>query len=783
MAVLAFGIAANTAVFTIANAIVIRDLPFDQPDRLVEIRTRTREGDWSMSYPDLRDVLQRTRTFEGTAGFADDTMNVSEETRAAERFVGAYVSANAFALVGQQPILGRAFTTDDERPGAQPVVMLGYAVWQSRYQSDKGVLGRTVRVNGVPSVVIGVMAEGFGFPLVSEMWQPLTLLPPQRLERRDERTLGTVGRLRPGATLEQARADLDIIMAALAREYPDTNADVRPIVNTFRYGIGPQVSTTIYALLGAVTFVLLIVCANVANLLLARATDRTREISARIAIGASRWQITRQLLIESVLLALTGGLIGLGLSVIGVRIFARAVADSGAPYWLDFAFDIRVFGFFAAVCLGTALLFGLAPALYASRMNVSESLNEAGRSGAGTIRIRRWAGALVILQLALAPILLTSAGLMMRTLLAEYSINSGIETDGLFRLRLSLTSQGYPNPDQRARFYRQLEDRLASGPNFRAALAHAAPLEGATPRTVSFDSGRDDRPGAGPVASIVTIGLRYFDTLGVALLRGRDFRESDTGVGDVPAIVNARFAELHFPDRDPIGQRIRLTANGLRDDTEPERVTVVGVVANVRQREIDPLAFDPIVYLPYAANPLTWASILVRTESDVALVASQVRERVRALDPDLPLFDILTIDAVLDRELWATQIFGAMFTIFALIALATSAVGLYAVTARAAAQRTREIGIRMALGAQARQIWWLVTRRVSIQLAIGAVLGIAGAVAFARLLQGVLFRVSPADPPTLLGVSILLVVVGVGASLTPARRAMRLDPVAALRHE
>lgn len=779
---LALGIAATTTVFTIVNAVVLRDMPFDEPDRIVEIGTRVPQGNRGVSYLDLQDWRARTRTFEGIAGFAQTSMNVSDDNPAPERFQGAYLSADAFRLVGHQPIIGRNFLPEDERPGAPSVVMLGYSAWQGRYKSDRSVVGRTIRVNGAPSTVIGVMDEGFRFPMVADVWQPITLLPPDQLQRRDARGIGALGRMHAGVTVAQAQDDLGIVMANLAREYPATNADVQPRVTAFRLGAGPQVNVVMYALMGAVVFVLLIACANVANLLLARAADRTREVSVRMALGASRWDIVRQLLVESLLLASAGGVIGLGLSVAGVRLFTRAVTGTGEPYWLRFTMDVQVFAFFAAACLGTAVLFGLAPALHASKLNVSETLNESGRGTAGTSSVRRWAGALVILQLALAPALLAGAGLMIRTLLAAYQTDGGIDTAGLVRMRLVLPSQAYPTAERRMQFYRQLEDRLAETPNVRAALATVAPQEGVDPHEISFDGRPDNAAGARPVIGLMTIGLRYFDTLGVPLLRGRDFARGDGETGDVPAIVNARFAALHFPDEDPIGRRIQLKATRPGDSTL-EWVTIVGLAPNVRQRDADQdRSFDPVVYVPYASNPLTFTSILVRSPSDLSLVSSQLRDHVRALDPDLPLFNIITIDELLAADRWPFRVFGSMFSIFAVIALIMASVGLYAVTSRSVAQRTREIGVRMALGAEAREIWWLVTRRVSIQIGIGLLIGMIGAVGVGQLLRS-LIQVSATDPLTMIAVPLLLLLVAFGASVVPARRAMRLDPVAALRAE
>ena len=537
-----------------------------------------------------------------------------------------------------------------------------------------------------------------------------------------------------------------------------------------------------YALMGAVAFVLLIACANVANLLLARAADRTREVSVRMALGASRWRIVRQLLVESLLLAAAGGVIGLALSVAGVRLFTRAVTGTGEPYWLRFTMDLPVFAFFAAACLGTAVLFGLAPALHTSRLNVSGTLNESGRGTAGTRSARRWAGALVILQLALAPALLAGAGLMIRTLVDAYRTDPGIDTAGLVRMRLVLGAQAYPNPERRVQFYRQLDERLAAIPNARVALANVAPQEGVDPHEVSVDGRTDNTGGPRPIVGLMTVGLRYFDTLGVSLLRGRDFLPGDGTSGDVPAIVNARFAALHFPNEDPIGRRVRLKA-ARRGDSTLDRVTIVGVVPNVRQRDPNgEREFDPVVYVPYASNPLTFTSILVRSPSDLSLVSAQLREQVQALDPDLPLFNIITVDELLAADRWPFRVFGSMFSIFALIALVIATVGLYAVTTRSVVQRTREIGVRMALGAEAREIWWLVTRRVSLQIGTGLLLGMIGAFGVGQLLQS-LIRVSPTDPVTLTTVPVVLLLVALGAALVPARRAMRLDPVAALRQE
>jgi predicted permease len=511
-----------------------------------------------------------------------------------------------------------------------------------------------------------------------------------------------------------------------------------------------------------------------------------------MAVGASRWQIVRQLLVESVLLASVAGVVGLALSLLGVRLFRQSVEGTGPPYWLQFEMDVRSFAVFAAVCLTTALVFGLAPALHTSNLNVNETLNESGRGGGGTMRARRWAGVLVVSQLALALVLLTGAGLMMRTFLAQVRQDVGIDTAGLLRMRFDLTEQNYPSREQRAVFFQQLDDRLASTPGLTATLASTSPQGGGGVRDITIE-GRPEPQGAPrPSVTFMVVGGRYFDTLGVRMLRGRALTATDRGDVETPAVVNQRFVAQHFPAEDPIGRRVRIWhPPGQLSGPEwaggpPEWATIVGVAPNIRQR--DPAdqqldAFDPILYVPFASNPQTFTTVLVRSTADASVAAAQLREVIGALDPDLPLFDVETVDQALAENRWPIRVFGSMFAIFAVVAMVLAVVGLYGVTAYSVSQRTREIGVRVALGAQAQQVWWLVTRRASIQIGIGLVLGLGGAIAAGRVLQGSLIRVSGTDPVTLAAVPAMLVLVGLGASLIPARRAMQLDPVAALRHE
>ncbi len=534
----------------------------------------------------FQDLSAGQRTFDGLAGVAETAMNVADEGRLPERAVGAYVSANAFDLIGHAPIAGRGFDTRDDRPGAPPVVILGDALWRSRYDGDPSVIGRPIRVNGVPSTVIGIMDRGFAFPARSRLWQPLAQLPAETREKRDVRTIEGLGRLTVTATREQAADDLRRRAAVLATAHPATNRGVEPRVGRFGERlIGGRSRTTFPILVTLVGFVLVMACANVANLLLARAAYRTREIAVRLGVGASRAQIVRQMLVESFLLASLAGVVALGLSMLVVNVFSDAVGQledgrgQGFPYWIRFELDWRVFTFLTTACLGTAILFGLVPAIQASRTSISRQLVQAGTGHTGTPRQRRWNTWLVVTQLALAPMLLVGAGLMVRSIIAQQDMDAGVRTDGLVRMRLSLSGPQYNTAEQRARFYRQLEDRLADAPGFRATLSSQAPFERAAVRRLSID-GRDIRDDLNPgLVFQMTVGHSYFAVIGSRSVRGGNFTATDEGRSVAPAIVNERFAAVHFANQDPIGHRLRLTGR----DGRSLDADIIGVAPDIRQ--------------------------------------------------------------------------------------------------------------------------------------------------------------------------------------------------------
>ena len=787
--VLALGIGANNAVFTIVNAVLLRSLPFPNSEQLVVLLTRdARARQLGVSLADFDDWRSSSRTLSGMSLVFGGSFNVSDEGRIAERYAGSYVSANYFKMIGITPILGRDFGPEDDGPGGPPVVMLSNGVWQQRYGSDPKVLGTQIRLNGITATVIGVVRQGLGFPQQEQVWLPMSQLPPAlRQQPRQARNYFGIGRLADGVTLEQARAELGAIGSALANKYPDSNKELAGYPDPLqRLIIGPQIRLLFWALLGAVGFVLLIACSNVANLLLARAARRTGEMSVRVAVGASRWQVVRQLLTESVLLAFVAGALGLLLSVAGIRWFDSELQNVGRPWWMVFTMDWRTFGFLFAVCILTGVLFGLAPALHVSRTNVNETLKEGGRSGSTGIRARRWANGLIVAQLALTLVLLAGAGFMMRSFFEMYTREIGIDTSRVLTMQLVLPVRKYPTTESRTTFIERAEERLSAAPDIEAvSIATNPPGGGGGSRQIEFGGRPDVAENERPSVTLLSVGSRYFDAIGAPVLRGRAFNESDGLPGREGAIVNQRLVDMHFKGGNPLDGQIRFAPTGPGQPASAW-LTVVGVAPNVRQRMDNQSAeADPIVYIPHRQDPTLTSgmTLIARTRAGAAGSGQTLREAMRAVDPDQALFNLRTLEEVMGQQRFIYRVFGTMFSMFAVIALILAAVGLYAVTAYAVTQHTREIGMRLVLGAAPAQVIWLFLRRGAVQLGIGLVIGVAGAFAVGQLLQALLVQTSPRDPVTLVSIVALLAIVAALACIIPARRATRLDPLRALRHE
>jgi len=780
---LGLGIGVNTTVFTFVNAVLMRGLPFDRSHEIYYVGSRQLpDGDPNpASYPDFLDWKEQSTAFADMGAFMNATMNVSEAGRPPERVSGLFVTANTFRILRQSPFLGRDFTSDEDRKEAAPVVIIGYNLWRTRYGSDRTILGRTIKVNDVACTIIGVMPEGMRFALTNDMWRPL--VPDANLERRDQRGINVLARVKPDVSRARAEEDITAIAKRLQQEYPATNKNVDAELMTFneRYNGGP-IRFIFLALLGAVGFVLLIACANVANLLLSRSVHRAREIAVRFALGASRPQVIRQLLIESTLLACLGGLLGLGLTYFGVRAFEAAVSDVGKPFWIVFRLDPTVFAYFALISIATGILFGLAPALQVSKTNVNELLKEGGRGTAGGRRARRLTSAMVIAELTLTLVLLAGAGLMMRSFLKLYSLDIGIDTNNLLTMRTQLSQQRYETPEQRRVFADAVLTRLGALPGVEhAALTSHAPMMGGNWRGFAIEGRTPPADVEAPRGSVVVVTPGYFDTLGVSAQRGRLFRDTDGSAGNEVVVVNERFAARYFPGEDAVGQRIRLTPVS-ESSTEPW-LTIVGVTPVVRQSNPQDLQPSAVIYQPFRQQPLQGMNILLRTAGPQASVVGSVRDAVQAVDTEQPVFSIMTMDEVLAQSRWPYRVFGTMFALFALIALALSTVGIYAVTSYAVSQRVQEIGVRMALGAQPRQVSWLILRSGLTQLAIALMLGLPGAWGVGQALASVVAQIPPTDPVTFVGIIALLTTVTIAACLIPSWRATRLDPLTALRVE
>ncbi len=788
---MALGIGVNTAIFTIVNSVLFKGMPFDNPGEIAFISARATGGFnpnvGGTSYPDFIDFGEQSRSFKGLGAFNNLQADLSDGDAAAERVGGARLSANTFSLLGTQPLIGRDFTAADEQRGADPVALLSYGLWQTRYAGDADILGRTIRINLSDYTVIGVMRPGEGFPQDTRLWIPF--IPDAAAERRDARQLVVFGRLGDDVSFERAGVELSGIARSLAEAYPETNKDIEASVAPYtdRGTTGP-IRVILYSLLGAVCFVLLIACANVANLLLSRAIRRTRETSIRTAMGASRWRVVRQLLVESVMLSLVGGALGLGVGLLGVRWIDVATQPTGRPYWLDFSMDYRVFAYFAAVSVFTGILFGLAPALQISKSNVNENLKEGGRSGGSGRRAGRMTDVLLVGQIALTIVLLVGAGLMIRSFLITQQFDIGVDTENLVTVQVTLPNARYPQPADRLAFQERLAERLESLPGVAdLTIVSQPPAGGAQIRTLKIE-GREmtDANNRLPNVARIVVVPGYFDALDLAVRRGRAFTETDGAAGAEAVIVNEPFVARYFPDTDPLGMRLRLGENVNRgtEDLAAPWLTIIGVSPPVFQQSPNQdLSVQPTVYVPFRQDPLGAFTILARSSGSGDTVVAAIRNELRQVDADLPLYNIRTMDDILAQRNWPYRIFGTLFATFAVIALLISAVGIYAVTAHGVGQRTQELGVRMALGAGRRDILWLVLKHGITRILLGLVLGVLAAVGASRVLSSVLVNTSTTDPATFISICLLLAAVTLLACFVPARRATRLDPVDALRTE
>ena len=783
---LALGIGANASVFTIVNAFLFRNLPFAGSDRILYVSSVNGSTDQGRgeSYPDYRDFQNQVKSFAALGAFAQSDIDVSDKSGLPAQYKGARLTFNAFSVIGQKPLIGRDFLPEDARPGGARVAILSHSLWTSRYGKDFSILGKDIRVNGSPAVVIGVMAPGMQFPGNSQLWMPL--VSTGDWERREFRGLTMFGRLARNATLDSARAEMTTLAGRLAIQYPATNKDIGAHVEIYNdYFTGSDTRMVFLALLGAVGFVLLIACANVANLLLARSVGRAGEISIRTALGAGRWRVIRQLLVESVILSLSGGVLGSFLGVWGVRIFETTLIPEDTPAYLTFSMDWRVLAYLGAITIGTGVLFGLAPALRLSKLDIIAALKDGGRGFSGGPRGRSLSTLLVATEMAMAFVLLAGAGLMIRSFLNMARTPMGVRTDHLMSMDVILRATKYPSVASQISFHRQLTARLEALPGVEmVAMASNLPGDGWTDFTYNLEGAPPVDPRKKPTAGAVIVSPAYFPMFEIRPRRGRVFSASDGAAGVPVVIVNESFARTSWPGENPIGKRLRLEMSTPGAPAVPRPwLTVVGTVPDIVQSDTSQGAHDPLIYLPYTSFPQREMVVAARTLVPPGSLNNAFRRAVQALDGDLPVTDLRTLDALLWERTRSWRVYGAMFSLFAAMALLMASVGLYAVIAYSVSRRTQDIGIRIAIGASRRSILGMVFAQGMRQLAVGLAVGLAASLGLTRVLSALLVGVKPADPATMVTVALILTLAGVVGSAIPALRAIQVDPIAALRYD
>jgi predicted permease len=779
---LALGIGANSAIFSVVNTVLLRPLPYKEPERLVMVwEDATHQGfprnsASAANYIDWRDQNQ---VFEGMAAIARQSFNLTGFGEP-EKIDGRRVSAGLFNLLGVEPQLGRAFLPEEDQPGANRVVIISHGLWQRRFGSDRAITGKTLTLNGESFMVVGVMPQAFQFPSrEDQLWIPIAL-SSQEAANRGRHYLEVIGRLKPDVSIEQAQSEMQSIAARLQQQYPKTNTRIGSSVISLHEQVVGDIKPALLVLLGAVGFVLLIACANVANLLLARAAGRQKEIAIRVALGAGRFRLIRQLLTESLLLAGLGGVVGLVLAIWGTGLLKTFIPENISQA-KAISIDGKVLVFTLGVSLLTGLIFGLAPLTQGSKLNLNEVLKEGGRDSAAGSRGNRIRGLLVIAEVAISLILLIGAGLLINSFLRLRSVDPGFRPDNLLTMQIVLPTQKYPEPANRSAFYTELLSRIESLPGVKsAAVTNWLPLtmQGDT-NGISIEGRPDPPPDQKPDVVTRVISPQYFSTMSIQLLQGRQFIEQDRADSPGVAVISETMARRLWPGEDPIGKRLKVGPT-----TSPVPwLQIVGVVKDVRQFELDS---EPRLqmYLPHDQFAFFRPNYLVvKTDGDPLSLAATVRRTVWDMDKDQPVSNIRTMEGILSESVARQRFSMLLLVTFATLALVLAAVGLYGVMSYSVAQRTREIGIRMALGAQARDVLKMVVGQGIKLVLIGVAIGLAAALILTRLMSSLLFGVSATDPTTFITISLVLISVALLASYIPARRATKIDPLIALRYE
>ena len=774
---LALGIGANTAIFSLVNAVVIRPLPFRDPDQLVWVFGNIRNGGnrASVSPPDFLDYRSQNKTFEQFAASGTQPLSVNlTGSGEPERIMVSAVSGNYFDTFGVTPALGRGFTLENEKSGQELVTVLSHAFWQKRFAGDPNIVGKTITLDSKSYQILGVMPAGVTLPQTAELWTPMNFDGNPEMKWRKAHFLRPVGRLKPGVTLTQAQADTDMVAAHLEQQYPDSNSGWNLRLVSLREQLVGGTRTILFVLFGAVGFVLLIACANVANLLLVRAAARQKEIALRTALGASRLRIVRQMLTESLLLSILGGALGALLAVWGVQLLVSLSGDS-LPPTMKVAIDTNVLAFTFLISIVTGLLFGLAPAFRTAKVNLIDSLKDGARGSEGTLR-NRTRSLLVVFESAVAVILLIGAGLLVRSLIALQRVDPGFDSNNVLTLRLDLPREKYEGAGRKAKFFEQLETRISSLPGVQSVgLITELPMsgqlndlpftvEGRPPVTVdqAFD------------ADFRLVNQYYFSALHIPLLRGRNFTEQEVREGKLVTVVSQQLVDTVFPNEDPMGKRLVSAMGG-------QAFEIIGVVGDIRHRSLQNQPF-PAMYFP-VLDESTRMNLVIRTQNDPLSIVGAVRQEVKAMDPDQPISAVKRMSDWVDSSVSSQRYSTTLLATFAALAMILAATGIYGVMSYTVAQRTHEIGVRMALGARRRDVLKLVVRHGMLLTLVGVILGVAGALGLTRVMASLLFGVTAKDPLTFVAVAGLLSAVAFIACFVPALRATKVDPLVALRYE
>jgi len=781
---LALGIGANTAIFSVVNALLLRPLPFRDPDKLVQLwETEVKHGQntETVAYPNFADWRDQNRVFEQIAAYSDRTFNLTGTTEP-ERIQGAIVSPAFFPMLRIKPMLGRVLLPAEDQPNKVFSVVMGERLWRSRFNSDAHIIGQVIDLNHESFTVVGVIAnvtDLSGMPNDTELW--VSIAHSRGFNNRRGHYLNVLARLKPGVALEQAQTNMDTVAGALAAQYPDSNIDHGVRLVPLQEQIVGDFRLALLVLLGAVAFVLLIASANVANMLLAHGASRRKEIAIRTALGAGRWRLIRQLLTESLLLSLLGGAVGVLLALWGVYLLVT-FGPADLPRAREIAVDGRVLVFTLAVSLLTGIIFGLFPALQASRPDLNETLKESGRSAMGSTGQRRARSLLVVSEIALSLVLLVGAGLFIRSFLKLQAVNPGFNPQNLLTTRISLRGPSYQNDAPVIAFHDQLLDQIRVMPDVQSVATRSyipiASDEDYAHLSFSIE-GRFSDPANRPIAFYNAVSPDYFHTMGISVLKGRSFDVHDDKKAENVSIVNETLARRYFPGEDPIGKRISLKDE---DQREEDWATIVGIVKDTKPRELDRDAVAEM-YMPFAQQPQSAMAFMIRTTSKPESMAVALRRAVHSLDKDQPVYSVRTLESVLSDAVAAPRFRTSLLGVFAVVAVILAMVGIYGVMSYSVTQRTREIGIRMALGARGRDVMTMIVREGVLLILLGLTIGLACAFALTRVIARLLFGVVTRDPVTFAATAALLVIVALLACYIPARRATKVDPLVALRCE